>query len=145
MGLVMILLKEWRLDMISNDKICNFEKLYCLDSDFCWSNIKYIDSIDYRILYDECHEAYSLIKIGLIYEGNTHTYKIVFEFNNAQNIYINRLGGKYNQILGFEIIDKSKDGWCDDQRYQINDYEDKIISFSCEDIKVLSVEMKDIC
>ena len=140
----MILLKEWRLDMISIDKICNSEKLCCLDSDFCWSNIKYIDSIDYRILYDECYEAYSLIKIGFIYDGKTYAYNIVFEFYNAQNIYINKLGGKYNQILGFEIIDKSKDGWCDDQRYQINDYEDNTISFSCEDIKILSVEKKEI-
>lgn len=140
----MILLKEWRFDMISIDKIINSDKLYCLDSDFCWSNIKYIDSIDYRILYDECYEAYSLIKIGLIYVGKTSTYNIVFEFYNTQKIYINKLGGKYNQIFGFEIVDKSKDGWCDDQRYQINDYEDNIISFSCEDIKVLSVEKKEI-
>ena len=68
---------HWRLDMISIDKIINSDILYCLDSDFCWSNIKYIDSIDYRILYDEC-------------------------------------------------------------------YEDNTISFSCEDIKVLSVEKKEV-
>lgn len=140
----MILLKEWRLDMISIDKIINSDKLCCLDEEFCWNNIKYIDSINYRILYDECYETYSLIEIGLLYEGKTYTYNIVFEFYNAQNIYINKLGGKYNQILGFEIIDKSKDGWCEDQRYLINDYEDNTISFSCEDIKVLSVEKKEI-
>ena len=70
----MILLKEWRLDMISIDKICNSEKLCCLDSDFCWSNIKYIDSIDYRILYDECYEAYSLIKkVLFMMERHMHT------------------------------------------------------------------------
>lgn len=122
----------------------NIEKLYDIDSKFTWNSIRYIDSIDYNISVDETYETYSLLKIGLIFLNEGSTYKAVFEFYNVQNLHLERIGGKYNQIYGFEIVDKSKDGWAKDQRYFVNDYEDNLISFSCESIKVLSVEKKDL-
>ena len=42
-----------------------------------------------------------------------------------------------------EIIDKSKDGWENEQRYLINDYENHMIKFTCKEIKVVSVNYKD--
>ena len=122
----------------------NIEKLYDIDTKFTWNSIRYIDSIDYNISVDETYETYSLLKIGLIFLNEGSTYKAVFEFYNVQNLHLERIGGKYNQIYGFEIVDKSKDGWAKDQRYFVNDYEDNLISFSCESIKVLSVEKKDL-
>ena len=122
----------------------NIEKLYDIDSKFTWNSIRYIDSIDYNISVDETYETYSLLKIGVIFLNEGSTYKAVFEFYNVQNLHLERIGGKYNQIYGFEIVDKSKDGWAKDQRYFVNEYEDNLISFSCESIKVLSVEKKDL-
>ena len=56
--------------MLSINKITDSEKLNYLDSDFCWSNIKYLDTLDYHILHDECYETYSSLRMGLIYEGS---------------------------------------------------------------------------
>ena len=130
--------------MISTKDVEYIEKIYDIDPKFTWNSIRYIDSIDYNISVDETYETYSLLKIGLIFLNEVSTYKAVFEFYNVQNLHLERIGGKYNQIYGFEIVDKSKDGWAKDQRYFVNDYEDNLISFSCESIKVLSVEKKDL-
>ena len=78
----------------------NIEKLYDIDSKFTWNSIRYIDSIDYNISVDETYETYSLLKIGLIFLNEGSTYKAVFEFYNVQNLHLERIGGKYNQIYG---------------------------------------------
>lgn len=37
------------------------------------------------------------------------------------------------EVQGFEIIDHSHEGWANDSKYEIRDYEDDCIHFFCDD------------
>lgn len=41
------------------------------------------------------------------------------------------------KVHGFEIIDRSENGWEKDFQYEICDFEDDRISFFCEDFKFI--------
>lgn len=124
----------------NNDNSIGLEKLYNMDPCFSWNKINYLDSIHYYIIQDELLRKYSIIKLGLRYFANENAYELTFQFSNVTNLSIKNVGGMYNQLLGFEIVDKSMDGWGKTQRYYINDYENGIINFTCAEIKLLSIE-----
>ena len=132
--------------MILNDymNIKNINKLYEIDEKFSWDKIQYIDSFAYNIVYDDFFDTYSALNLGVIYQNNGKCYEIFILFEKVINLNIKKIGGKYNQILGFEIINKRCDGWEENQNYLINDYENGIISFSCAEIEVISVVEKEI-
>ena len=129
---------------IDNMNIKGIKKIYELDKSFSWNKARYINSVNYDIVQDEHYNSYSVLQLGLIFSINNKSYEITIRFEYVVNFSLNKIGGEYNQILGFEIIDKSKDGWEDNQRFFINDYEDGIICFSCKDIEVISVIEGDV-
>ena len=127
--------------MISyRDSIIGMDQLLEIDNTFSWDKVTYIDAIQYYILKDDFYNDYSVVELVLRYSVNSIDYKITVKFSSVINLSLNRIGGEYNQILGFEIIDKSNDGWDKNQRFLVNDYEDGIISFICKDIEILSVD-----
>ena len=119
--------------------IKGIEKLVEMDSCFSWDNITHIKSIFYNVEYDNNYIPFSVLKLCLIYERNNKIFDINIEFKNITNLNLKKIGGLYNQIMGFEIIDKKNDGYEKEQRFMINDYEDGIINFFCSEIKVISV------
>lgn len=129
---------------LSNSLISGVEKLYKIDSDFTWGRICYLDSISYSIEQDELLRNESIVVLGLRYNANGSIYKLYIQFSNVTNMSIKNVGGMYNQLLGFEIMDKSKDGWEESQRFYINDYENGIISFSCARIEIVSIDKSSI-
>ena len=38
-------------------------------------------------------------------------HKLLVKFNAINNLNLNNIGGKYNQIMGFEILDQVAAGW----------------------------------
>lgn len=67
--------------------------------------------------------------------------KACFKFNGINNLIMRSIGGKYNQIMGFEIIDRLFLGWDLEQRYLVRDYENGTIEFSCKAIELLQVDI----
>lgn len=119
--------------------IIGMEKLFGLDDSFSWDRVNYIDSIQYYISHDETSNNYSVLIIDFRFSVNGLSYKITVKFSSVVNLSLERIGGEYNQISGFEITDKTEDGWEKNNRFLVNDYEDGSISFICKDIEVISV------
>lgn len=129
---------------INNAGIEGVEKLYCLDSDFSWNKVTYINSVHYDIVRDEYYSTFSKLRLGLVYLKQDDEYEIIALFSNVTDLKVKGLGGRYNQVLGFEIIDKIKDGWEKTQRYIVSDYENGIIGFSCENITIETIRRPEV-
>lgn len=122
-----------------NEKIYGLKKILDINSQFSWNDIRCIDKIDYYIDLNECMEEVSYLKILFMYElPDKSISKVLVKFNEINNLTINNIGGKYNQIMGFEIIDQFAFGWECEQRYVVRDYENGSIEFYCKSIEVLS-------
>lgn len=124
----------------NSSNIIGVKKLYNMDPCFSWNKISYLDSINYSIIQDSFLGKQSIVNLGLRYVTNANAYIIIVQFSNVTNLCTKNVGGMYNQLLGFEIVDKSKDGWETGQHYYINDYENGIINFTCTRIEVLSID-----
>lgn len=124
----------------NNEYFSGMDLILEKDPNFSWNKINYIDSINYLIAHDDDYNDYSILELGLRSRTKDNTYKIVIRFLYVNEINIKHIGGKYNQILGFEITDKTQDGWDKNQRFLVSDYENGIIKFTCKEIKVLSIE-----
>lgn len=129
---------------INNAGIEGVEKLYCLDSDFSWNKVAYINSVHYDIVRDEYYSTFSKLRLGLVYLKQDDEYEIIALFSNVTDLKVKGLGGRYNQVLGFEIIDKIKDGWEKTQRYIVSDYENGIIGFLCQNITIETIRRPEV-
>lgn len=128
--------------MIGGDRmykdIIGMEKLININPQFIWNNIKYLESIEYFIDLNEFGEEVSYLKVLFGVELYDEALsKVWFKFNEVNNLKMCCIGGKYNQIMGFEIIDKISSGWEQEQRYVVRDYENGTIEFSCKTIEIL--------
>jgi hypothetical protein len=71
-------------------------------------------------------------------QSQNDKYKVLIKFNEVASLEIKNIGGKYNQLMGFEII-KNK-SWEPNRRFHVNDYENSMINFFCMSIEVLNIE-----
>lgn len=124
-----------------HQNIIGIEKILELDKTFSWNRISLIEAIDYSITQGEFSNCFSVMTLSLRFQIENVLYETKIKFSSVVDLSLKRIGGEYNQICGFEITDKSKDGWSKDQRFMVNDYEDGIIRFFCKDIEVLSVNV----
>ena len=74
------------------------------------------------------------IKMTCISEDR-NAYFIVFE--NISNLKLSEISYPF-QVCGFEILDYSSRGYQKDSRFFVNDYEDGMISFFCEDFEIFN-------
>ena len=116
------------------------DKLQEFNIDLDWHKARGIQAIDYDIVQDEYYTPYSVLRLRLIFDLNGKNYDIVVRFSNVTNFSLNGIGGGYIQLLGLAVTDKAKDGWENDCRYYVNDYEDGKIHFSCQEIEILEVK-----
>ena len=124
----------------NQEDFLGIEKLLNINQHFSWNDVKYIEKMCYYIDLDEYGEQISYLKILFIIElPNKIFYNLLVKFNAINNLYINNIGGKYNQIVGFEIIDNFESGWESKQRYVVRDYENATIEFCCKSIEIVSV------
>ena len=69
--------------------------------------------------------------------SNHHMY--VMNFFNISNLNIHDFSFPF-QIQGFEILSNKGKGWQKELSYTIQDFEDNILSFYCEDFEIFVVE-----
>jgi hypothetical protein len=62
-------------------------------------------------------------------------FHVKISFENVSGLEIKFVGSGIHQIMGFEIIDISKNGW-ENINYQIADYEDGRVKFYCKKIMI---------
>jgi hypothetical protein len=94
--------------------------------------------MDFNDGYDEVSflEIYFLLSEAF----SKKTIKVHMKFNDIYSFDIKQIGGNYNQISGFEIIDQKESGWEMSHRYVIRDFENDRINFYCSSIEVINVE-----
>lgn len=117
--------------------IQGIEKIFNINPNFKWNDIRYIDKMEYNLDLNEYAERVSNLKIHFLIElPNKKMCKLCIEFNEINNLKLNNIGGKYNQVMGFEIINQSMLGW-EQEQYTVRDYENGIIEFNCKNIKII--------
>ena len=65
-------------------------------------------------------------------------FEIDITFTGVCDLQINFGSNKTQQISGFDILDVTKNG-LENINYEIEDYEDNIINFKCNNIEITSV------
>ncbi len=128
--------------MIGGDRIYKnikgINKLFSINPEFNWNDIKYLEGIEYHIELNDFGEEVSNMKILFVIElSDKSLSKVWIQFNEVNFLKLKNIGGGYNQIMGFEIEDKLNSGWEQEQRYVVRDYENGTIEFSCKIIEVL--------
>lgn len=89
------------------EDIYGMEKVFNINPQFSWNDVKYIEKMDYYLDFDEYAQQISNLKILFLIElPNKAIHKLLVKFNAINNLNINNIGGKYNQIMGFEIVDQ---------------------------------------
>lgn len=130
--------------MIGGDKMYNdvkgINKLFEIKPNFTWHHINYIESFTYKIDFNDYGDKVSYLDIMFLIEEKDKIEKeILIKFSEVSSFSIQNIGGSYNQLIGFEIIDKKGHGWELDKRYFVRDYENGIINFYCKSIEIVSV------
>ena len=97
------------------------------------SDVVGIVGFDYNIDLNEFYEKQSNIKIKFVLKDNTN---ILIRFRNISSLKIKNIGGEFNQILGFEIIENKT--YEKRNRYHIGDYENGMIDFYCELYEIIA-------
>lgn len=69
-------------------------------------------------------------------------YKVRIQFESVTDLTIKNFGSDPKQVAGFDIVDVSQRGW-ENITFSIEDYERGEIEFSCDSIRILSVEKAD--
>ncbi len=65
-------------------------------------------------------------------------FEITITFKNVSNLKLDFNGSGLHQVSGFDILDLSDNG-LERMNFQIEDYEDDSINFSCEEIEINEV------
>jgi hypothetical protein len=115
-------------------------KILDIKSDFIWHHLNYIESINYNIDFNDVGDKVSYLEIQfLIEEKNKIRNRVLIRFSEVNDFQVKNIGGSYNQIMGFEIIDQKGKGWGIDRRFLIRDYENEVIKFYCKSIEIVLV------
>lgn len=120
--------------------IKGINKILDIEPNFIWHHLNYIESLNYNIDFNNGGEKVSYLDIMfLIEEKDKIRNKILIRFSEVNDFSVHNIGGSYNQISGFDIVDQKGNGWEIDKRYLIRDYENGIIKFYCKLIEIVSV------
>lgn len=122
-----------------HQNIKGIKKILDIKYNFAWHHLNYIYKLNYYIDDNNFGDKISCLDIEFLMSEGSKIYNISIKFQDISDLQIRGIGNDYNQIMGFEIIDKKENGWSKHNRYFINDYEDGIIEFYCSSIEVISV------
>ncbi|MFS3929257.1 hypothetical protein ACL9SP_11405 [Priestia flexa] len=110
--------------------------------DFNFLDIHSLLNFTYSIDYNETYESASYLTMGLLVNKGKERPKLelVLKFKEITDLTMQRVGGSFNQLLGFSITDISNAGWESDKRYKIDDYENDVLHFYCKEIEFISIK-----
>ncbi len=115
-------------------EITNIEVITSIYKTWKPSNLAFIKAIDWSV--DNLKVIfYSQIRSTVIKWPDTSKefIEISIRFENVQNLKLDFKGRGIQQLLGFDILDISGNSW-EKINFQIEDYENGSIDFSCEDV-----------
>lgn len=69
--------------------------------------------------------------------------RVTLRFEGVNALHIKGFGGGYTQVMGFDIRSISERGW-EDADFEVEDYEDGRIGFTCSLVEVVAVEEEDL-
>lgn len=127
--------KEKKLDMIYGIS----SNVNNIDSNFTWNEIQELVGLRFNLVENDLCEQIAIME--MIFSANCQDggeAKVKIKFVDVNDFTLNGIG-KYNQILGFEIIDNKARGWEQGYRYFVNDFENSVLQFYCEKIEIINI------
>ncbi len=118
--------------------IRNIENIEPFIGNFTIRQIEWISNFHFYITQDKYFENISILDITFLIKESSKTYELVIRFSNIECLKLES-GGALTQISGFNIRDLKDHGY-HPMKYLIEDYENGIISFYCNDIEFVSLK-----
>lgn len=110
------------------------------------SDLAYIESLQYtagtekgqaELILDGVFQCRESVRGGWPSEVEPK-FKVTLRFIGVKKLQLKDFGGFPTQIMGFEIVDISKNGW-EDIRFSVGDYENDRIRFFCKQLEIINV------
>jgi hypothetical protein len=123
-------------------KIKNIEKITTVCSSWKPSDIAFIKSLELSA-DNLVITFYSQLRNSVMGwpDSSKDFFEVVMTFKNITNLKLDFVNPSLQQVTGFDIQDISDNG-LEKINFLIEDYENGIISFSCEDIEVNDLSEK---
>ncbi|WP_438449227.1 hypothetical protein [Gorillibacterium sp. sgz5001074] len=117
--------------------IRNLEKIKPIINEFTIHNIEWLSNFHLHVIQDKYFDNISILDITFLIKENSKTYELVIRFSCIEDLRF-KTGGVLTQISGFNIRDLKENGY-HPMKYLIEDYENGIINFYCNDIEFISL------
>ncbi|SDL32094.1 hypothetical protein SAMN04487896_3188 [Paenibacillus sp. ov031] len=118
--------------------IRNIESIEPFIGNFTIRQIEWLSNFHFYITQDKYFENISILDITFLIKESSKTYELVIRFSNIESLKLES-GGALTQISGFNIRDLKDHGY-HPMKYLIEDYENGIINFYCNDIEFVSLK-----
>lgn len=105
---------------------------------FSVQNLEWVAGLNLYIKQDKYYENISIADITFLMKFSNVTYELFFRFTNIESFHY-KPHGVLVQISGFNIKDLKDHGY-HPMKYYVEDYEDGILGFYCEDIELIHVQ-----
>lgn len=103
-------------------------------------DLKQIISFNYYAdLLDEYNSSNMEVCFVLDSKKEGEKLKITIKFKNVSGFKLDRVGNIV-YLSSFEIVDMKEQGWDNNQRFIVRDYEDDKFELKCSSVEVVSVE-----
>ncbi|GIO34600.1 MULTISPECIES: hypothetical protein [Paenibacillus] len=118
--------------------IRNIEYIESVIANFTIRQIEWLSDFHFYITQDKFFENISILDITFLIKESSKTYELVIRFSNVESLKF-QSGGALTLISGFNIRDLKDHGY-HPMNYLIEDYENGIINFYCNDIEFVSLK-----
>ncbi|QOS77685.1 hypothetical protein JNUCC31_23410 [Paenibacillus sp. JNUCC31] len=105
---------------------------------FSVQGMEWVAGVNLYIKQDKYYENIMIADITFLAKFSNVTYELLFRFTNIESFHY-RPGGVLVHISGFSINDLKEHGY-HPMKYFVEDYEDGVLGFYCEDIELISVQ-----
>ncbi|KGP85509.1 hypothetical protein QP794_03460 [Paenibacillus sp. UMB7766-LJ446] len=118
--------------------IKNLELLSPFILAFSVQDLEWVAGVNLYIKQDKYYENIMIADITFLMKFSNATYELLFRFNNIESFHY-QPNGVLVKISGFNIRDLKDHGY-HPMKYLVEDYEDGVLGFYCEDIELMSVQ-----
>lgn len=112
------------------------------------SDLAYIERLEFRA---DAGEIASVTMVGLFQRRDTNTWpsidgamrRVRLFFEEVHNPHLKGFGSGHVQIMGFDIRPIADRGW-ENAFFEIEDYEEGRLGFTCARIRVIEIEEEEV-